>query len=120
MMSDCVQGRSWCGVVGDRIWRRVQFLQDGDPWDLTGATVESQVRAAWSAASPLMTATVAPVSEAEGTFDIEFDGEDGRSAVTGDDDWKGVYDIQVTESGQTLPETIERGVFTLQPDATRA
>jgi hypothetical protein len=116
----CKEDGAWCGVVGDRIWRSVQFLTDGDPWPLTGATVEAQVRETWSSPSPLMTATVTPVDEASGMFIIEFDGTDGRSVVTGDDDWSGVYDIQVTELGQTLPETIERGVFTLRPDATRA
>jgi hypothetical protein len=108
----------WCGVVGDRIYRRVQFLTDGDPWDLTGATVEAQVRATWDAATAISDATVTGVSEVDGVYDIEFDGEDFRGLVT-DQQWEGVYDIQVLESGETRPETVERGTFQVVPDATR-
>jgi hypothetical protein len=116
----CLNDQEWCGVVGDRIFRTVQFLSDGDPWNLTGAAVECQVRESWSAAVPLMTATVTEVDAGSGVFTLELDGEEARPVVTGERKWSGVYDVQVTEAGQTRPETVQRGVFTLLPDATRS
>lgn len=114
----CPPMQDWCGVVGDTITKRVQMLREGDPWPLAGAVVESQVRAAWSAADVLVTAVVTPVDAAGGVFDLTYDLEDARAAVAGDDAVRCVYDVQVTPDGGG-PVTIRRGYFVLFPDATR-
>jgi hypothetical protein len=119
MATVCVETVNWCAVVGDRIVKVVQFLSDGDPWDLTGATVESHVRNTWSSPTFVMEAQVTEIDAPQGIFMLEYDGEDARSLVQGDYSWEGVYDVQVTEAGQTRPETVRRGTFTLLPDATR-
>ena len=61
-MASCVQRDDWCAVVGDRIRRVYQFLSDGDPWDLSGATVEAMVRQKPSDADPALVAVCTPVS----------------------------------------------------------
>ena len=117
-MASCVQRDDWCAVVGDRIRRVYQFLTDGDPWPVE--SVEGMVREKPSDADPALVATCTALDEEAGVWAVEFDGSEGRGLVDGDTDWEGVFDIQVTEAGQSLPETIVAGAFILTPDVTRA
>ena len=120
MAASCVQRDDWCTTVGDRTVRTYQFLTDGDPWPLQGAVVTSQVRAKASDPDPaVLDAVCESVDEAAGIFTVEYATESARDLMVGDKPWVGVFDIQVLEPGETLPETIVGGSFTLLPDVTR-
>jgi hypothetical protein len=87
-----------------------------DPVDLTGAVVTAQARA--TAPDPVVAAAaVAVVTEPLlGRFTVEWP---VLPPLDGAESWKGVFDIQIVEAGETLPKTLLRGAFVVVHDVTR-
>jgi hypothetical protein len=66
-----------------------------------------------------MTATITPIDEATGTYTIGWDGDVVTTLLAGADSWKGVWDLEILEEGQTKPVTILRGKWEATMDITR-
>jgi hypothetical protein len=110
----------WEAYAGDINRATLSMPSEADPVDITGAVVEAQARASASDATVAATATVTLVEPVLGTFTVEWDGEALRTLVAGEEKWTGVWDLQIIETGETLPRTVYRGVFTVIHDVTRA
>ena len=112
--------RAWTVYAGDRNTALLQFQQpDGSPWDITGATITSQARVEAADPAVALEATCVVVDGPAGVARMEWDGEAVRVLLAGADTWTGVWDLQILEAGQTLPETTLAGKFTALHDVTR-
>ena len=121
-MAGIVSGPSpldWKVYAGDRNEASFTFKAADQVWDLTGAQLTAQARL--SAIDPKvgMTATITPIDEATGTYTIGWDGDVVTTLLAGLDSWKGVWDLQVLEAGQTQPTTLLRGKFEATMDVTK-
>ena len=106
--------------VGDENRVPVEVLADGAPVDLTGAAIAAQARTDTKTATPIaVEAVVEEVDLAVGRFDLTWDGEALRTLVGDTGAWLGVWDLQITPAGRTLPDTPLGGRFTASPDVTR-
>lgn len=108
----------WDVYAGDN--NRVTFqVTAGDPVDLTGATIAAQARASAASTAVALTGTVGTSGLALGEFTVAWDGEAIRTLLGSLETWQGVWDLQVTLAGETLPRTHFRGRFTATLDVTR-
>jgi hypothetical protein len=110
----------WEAYLGDRNRAVVALPSEGDPVDITGAVLEAQVRASASDGVVGATATITEDDYTLGSMVVEWDGEALRALVGEGEVWTGVWDLQVTEVGETLPRTVYRGTFRITHDVTRA
>lgn len=105
--------------AGDRNHYELTFTADGQVWDMTGAAVTAQARVRASAVNSVFEATIDEVDASVGKWTMEWNGEDVRTAIGQGESWNGVWDLQVIESGQTLPITLVRGSVRALMDVTR-
>lgn len=110
---------SWRAYAGDRNRVPWRFTADGALRDLTGCTISAQVRVKDTDLAVAITARVEMTDPAAGVVHISWDGEEVRALLAGQPTWKGVYDVQVLEAGQALPDTVHRGDWYAQMDVTR-
>ena len=110
----------WKVYAGDANKELLQFYAADQPWNLTGATITAQARKTASDPTAALTATCT-VETASGTgiVSVAWDGEQVRTLLGASEEWTGVWDLQVKETGQTLPRTVLRGVFSAVMDVTR-
>ena len=105
--------------VGDA--NKEKYVLEGT--DLTDATIEAHARVNRSPGTPIaIQATITPENLAIGEWWTAWDGELLRTLVetSGGTRWRGVWDLQITQSGVTLPTTWLSGSFTATYDVTRA
>jgi len=109
----------WETYVGDANEETFEFLSGNDPQDITGAIITAQARAAASDPTPAIDAVCTVTDGPKGLATVAWDGELLRTLVGNEDQWVGVYDMQILELGKTLPRTVLRGKFTAILDVTR-
>lgn len=105
--------------AGDKNRVELEVLAGGDPVDLTGALVEAEARKAATDADAGVTATIVDIDRQVGQVAVEWDGETLRGLIGSSDRWVGVWDLQITLPGETLPTTPVGGRFTARMDVTR-
>ena len=105
--------------AGDSNQVTVTVTAGGTPVDLTGMTIESQVRAAATDASVALTAVVTVTDAANGIVTVRFPGDDVRDLLDGALKWDGVWDLQITD-GSDDPVTVVAGTFQADMDVTRS
>lgn len=114
------QPLDWKVYAGDSNREAYEFLADGMPWDLTGAVIAAQARAEAPDEEVAATAIVTVVDAALGRYTVEWDGEgELRALLAGQEEWAGVWDLEVLEAGETLPRSLLYGTFTVLMDVTR-
>lgn len=121
-MASIVNGPSpldWKVYAGDRNLVSFSFTAGTEPWVLTGAQLAAQARVSSVDENVALTATIIETDPANGQYDIAWDGDAVAVLLAGADSWKGVWDLQVLESGELLPVTLLRGKFTAVLDITR-
>jgi len=109
----------WKVYAGDRNEVVFSFEAGGAPWDITGASVAAQARIRATDPAVALDANVDVFDATSGKVTIAWDGEEVRALLAGADHWQGVWDLQITETGETLPITMLRGKFTAIYDVTR-
>lgn len=103
--------------AGDRNLISVVLLVDGNPLDITGTTVTSQVRK--TPVDPVaLDAEVTVVDAVDGQLTVRWPGDDIRTLLAGQPQWVGVWDLQVQWPGED-PITMVAGRFTASMDVTR-
>ena len=108
-----------CAYAGDTVQAAFRLLADGDPWDLTGATLTAQARRTSSDPDPAaLTATVTVTDVVGGVALVKWDGEAIRALLGDASAWEGVWDMQVVEAGGTI-RTVVAGRFIAAMDVTR-
>lgn len=108
-----------CAYAGDDVRAVLQMIADGDPWDLTGATLLAQVRESRLADDPpALVATINDIDASSGQFEVVWDGESIRSLLGTAETWEGVWDLQVTSVGGVIT-TVAAGKFLAQMDVSR-
>lgn len=111
----------WKVYAGDRNLQLFTFYaSEGVPWDLTGAVLSAQARASATDATVAVDAVCTITDPAAGLATVEWDGEAVRTLLGAAATWAGVWDLQVLESGATLPLTLVKGPWTADMDVTRA
>lgn len=108
----------WQLYAGDRNRERFEIAGD-DPVDISGAVIAAQARLTPDDATVAMTAVVTEENLALGSFWVEWPGEEVRALLGPDGTWAGVWDLEITEAGETLPRTWLRGKITALLDVTR-
>jgi len=109
----------WTVYAGDANVAHFAFKQAGLPWDMTDAQLVAQARLTALTEEVALEATIVEVNVAAGQYDISWDGESVRTLMATADKWAGVWDLQVLESGATLPTTMLRGKLNAVMDVTR-
>lgn len=109
----------WELYAGDANRRTFQFLAGDDPWDITGAVIEAHARVTDLDPAPALIATCTIDTIGPGLATVEWDGEVIRTLLANEETWAGVWDLQITEAGQTLPTTLLRGKVTAVQDVTK-
>lgn len=104
--------------AGDRNAIRFTLTADGAPMDLTGYAIDAQARPA-TFATGAINAVVEDRDDPGGAFTLRWPGADVATAVGDQPQWKGVWDLQVTASGETDARTLMAGTFTADHDVTR-
>jgi hypothetical protein len=104
--------------AGDRNEVGITIKAGGAPLDLTGATLRAMARHE-PHASHALHATITEVDASKGQFILAWDGDQVRSLLGEADRWKGVWDLEAVEEGQTIPTTLAAGEFTAVMDVTR-
>ncbi len=112
---------NWSVYVGDANIETFTITDGTNPIDLTGAVVLAQVRTEPTADTASLEAIITEVDMANGKFSVGWDGEQVRALVDASDGdtWRGYWDLQITETGQTLPTTYARGTFSASYDVSR-
>ena len=111
--------------AGDQTTLTVTLLAGSaqTPWDLTGAVVSAQARAAPSDIAPALTADVTIIDASAGQVLLVWNGDDIHDLFADEapdvDMWQGVWDMQVLPAGDPLPRTVVAGNFVAQRDVTR-
>jgi hypothetical protein len=124
-MADTIDGTpptlNWKIYVGDRNEQQFYITDNNGAVDLSGAEILVQAREEPISPTASLTATVTPSDLGSGHFIVGWDGEEVRALVdsTGTSQWRGVWDLQITESGETLPLTYARGTLSAIYDVTR-
>jgi hypothetical protein len=59
------------------------------------------------------------VDASKGAYVLTWPGDQVRSLLGGKEFWSGVWDLEVTEEGQSEPVTVVAGEITAQLDVTR-
>ena len=98
------------------------MIWDGDPWDLTGATVTAQARRTATDPVVALTASVTPVDAAQGIFAVSWDGNAVRALLDGEASWQGMWDLDVLEAGRAADGesvTVADGAVLAEMDVTR-
>ncbi len=90
----------------------LQWLHDGSPVDLNGATIEGAIRRTYADASPAVAFTCALLNANQGLFEIALN-ETQTDGLAFD---AGVYDVRVTRG--SLTERVMQGVVKVYPSAT--
>ena len=107
--------------AGDDIAVVIRFKDsDGNPQDTTGATLSAQVRSSKTDDTIQLSASVTPLTDgSDGEWSVLFSGTDTRTVIDGGSRWSGVWDLEITQSGQVNPRTILGGRFEIESDVTR-
>jgi hypothetical protein len=108
--------------AGDVNEQTLQVLRDGDPVDLTGATVTAQARRTPNDPVVALTAVVTMVEPAKGILTVAWDGNTVRALLGDDASWIGVWDLDVLPAGSSdgSSVTVADGAVTANMDVTRA
>jgi hypothetical protein len=110
----------WTGVYsGDANTEVFEIVGGDDPIDITGSLIEAQARVSATDDTIALTAVVELTAPTLGQFTISWPGEDVRTLLAGSESWSGVWDVQFTAPGETLPTTLLRGRFDAAADVTR-
>lgn len=112
---------NWQIYVGDSNEQQFNITDNSGTVDLTGAQVLAQAREAPTSPTVSLSATITENDMAAGQFTVAWDGEAVRTLLdaAGLSRWQGVWDLQITEAGETLPITYARGALTATYDVTR-
>jgi hypothetical protein len=107
--------------AGDDIAIVVRFKDsDGNPQDTSGATLSAQVRASAVADDIELSASVSAITDgSDGEWSVLFSGTDTRTVLGTANTWTGVWDLEITLSGQSNPRTVLGGRFQIESDVTR-
>ena len=105
--------------AGDKNERTFTLTQGGEVIDLTDAVVEAQARQHYSDTAPAITAVVEIIDPTSGRFALSWPGDQVASALGEAETWSGVWDLQVTGSGEDLPVTVLAGSIECVADVTR-
>jgi hypothetical protein len=108
----------WSVYAGDSNREVFEFVGDV-PVDITGWVIEAQARRKKSDPVVGATAIVTLTDPGAGRFTVEWDGEQLRALLGEAESWAGVWDLQTTVGGETLPVTRLGGMFTVLMDVTR-
>lgn len=113
---------NWNLYAGDRNEKTLQVLKDGDPWDLTGATVTAQARRTANDPVVALTASVTPVDASQGIYTLGWDGNAVRALLGAEASWTGMWDMDVLEAGRAdgESETVADGAVLAEMDVTKA
>ena len=121
-MAQLISGPSALDLVvyaGDANTIAMEIYTQGGPTDTTGAALAAQARVKAPAATIVAEAVITAVDEVAGRWTMSWDGEALRAVLSGQESWKGVWDLQITWAGAALPKTLLRGDFTILHDVTR-
>ena len=105
--------------AGDRNLFKMKLVQNGSPIDLTDLTIEAQVRSVPLAETIALSASITVTDAAEGEFEMRWLGEDVRTLLANKSGWTGVWDLEISSDGLDI-QTLMAGIFTIEPDVTRA
>lgn len=105
--------------AGDSNETEFTITNRGVAVNLTGMTVRAQARVSAVDTTVAIEATVTMTSPTTGKFLLAWDGDDVRTLLAGDLTWEGVWDLQILEPSDVLPETILAGRWTAEMDVTR-
>jgi hypothetical protein len=103
--------------AGDRNLITVTLTQNGQPFDLSGLTVEAQARLTPNDSTIAVEAVINILNAEEGQFEMRWPGDDVRTLLDNQKGWFGVWDLQVGNGFD--PQTLMAGIFTIEPDVTR-
>ena len=103
--------------AGDRNLFNVQLTDSNGPVNLTDSTIEAQARRSTTDPEIAVSAVIAIIDHNQGRFEMRWPGEDVRTALAGAEEWEGVWDLQVFETGEE-PQTLVAGIFTMEADVT--
>lgn len=105
------QCANWAAYAGDTNVQLFELVRDGEPWDLTAATVTSHAKEypAHGGSTVVASAEVLMVDEARGLIEVSW-----PDLPT--EPWEGAWDLQV-ESSDGI-QTVLAGKFTVVPDVT--
>jgi hypothetical protein len=106
--------------AGDRNQFNVKLSNTSGPINITDFVIAAQARLTPTDATIAVAAVITITSATAGEFKMEWPGDDVSTLLAGGETWKGVWDLQVTEPGDTFPQTLMAGVFTAESDVTRA
>lgn len=103
------------------IWD-LAVTEDGDPFDLTGATLYFTAKASLDDADPGLFqltngAGITITDAAGGEAEIQPRRSDTNTLTA---DWAGFYDVQVSIAATSDTYTVDNGTLTIQRDVTRA
>jgi hypothetical protein len=102
---------------GDANSFAVQVTDDGTIVDVTGWDFQAQARKEADDNAAAATATCTVIDGPAGKVEVAWG--DLRSLLGTGPSWSGVWDLQVSPTGATLPRTLLAGTFTVGLDVTR-
>lgn len=106
--------------AGDDVAIALSFKDsDGIGQDTSGATLNAQVRSSATDDEVQITAQVSAIDASNGEWSVLFSGTDTRTVLGDQSSWSGVWDLEITLSGQANPRTVLGGRFQIETDVTR-
>ena len=106
--------------AGDDVAVTISFKDsDGNGQDTTGAVLNAQVRSSATDDTIQLSASVSAIDAANGQWSVLFSGDDTRTVLADASTWNGVWDLEITQSGQANPRTVLGGRFQIETDVTR-
>jgi len=109
----------WTGLVsGEPNGLSFRVVADGEPMDLTGATLRCMARHRPGDDAPAMTAAATITNAAGGLVLLVWPGDQISALLTDVESWRGVWDLEVTLPGSD-PVTVCGGTLRAGLDVTR-
>jgi hypothetical protein len=105
--------------AGDRNAFNIKLTDSNGIVNLSDKTIEAQARLTPTEPDPpAVSAIINMTDPAQGEFELRWPGDAIRDVLGSADSWTGVWDLQLTETGQD-PQTLVAGAFTIESDVTR-
>jgi hypothetical protein len=104
--------------AGDRNQFNIKLTDSNGPVNLSDSVIEAQARLTPVDSAIAVSAVIEMIDAVGGHFKMSWPGDDVRTALAVEVSWEGVWDLQMTETGEE-PQTLVAGKFTIESDVTR-